>query len=154
MERGKTVRIADLDGLGSFAAEVSCRLRGGETIGLVGDLGAGKTAFVQMLARAMGITEAVRSPTFTLMQCYGVGEEYSRRTGIGELCHIDAYRLETADGLYAIGFGDYAGRKDAVTVIEWADRVEPVSRLGGYRRIGFGFGQDGSRILTVDPGLL
>ena len=149
---GKDVKVAikNLDDMERFANKVARKLRGGEILGLIGDLGAGKTAFVQALAKAMGISKKVRSPTFVLMQCFDTSKDYSTKFGINELCHADAYRLKTVDELFAIGFGEYIDREDAITVVEWVNRVESIGWLEDYREIKFVFGEGEERILTHD----
>lgn len=79
-------------------------------IALSGDLGAGKTHFVQGLAKGMGIDETVTSPTFTILNCY---------EGRLPLKHFDFYRLDTEDELYNIGWDEYS--TGGVTVAEWAN---------------------------------
>ena len=81
---------------------------------LQGEMGAGKTIFTKGLARAMGITELVTSPTFALENEYQTGKE--------KLFHFDAWRLEKSDELEALGFPDLIKNK-SVIVIEWAERV-------------------------------
>ncbi len=85
----------------------------GSVIGLSGDLGAGKTQLVKGLARGLGITARVHSPTFTLVNEYGGGRL--------RLFHLDLYRLETRAQIIAAGLEDYL-QPDGVTVIEWAER--------------------------------
>jgi len=89
------------------------RLRPGDVIALVGDLGAGKTTLTQALARGMGIAEPVTSPTFTLIQ------EYPGRV---PMFHVDPYRLESPEEMADLGFDEYFAR-NGVMVVEWADRV-------------------------------
>ena len=79
-------------------------------IALTGDLGAGKTHFVQGLAEGLGITGVVSSPTFNIMNYY---------EGTLPLKHFDFYRLDTEDDLYNIGWDEYS--IGGVTVVEWAD---------------------------------
>jgi tRNA threonylcarbamoyladenosine biosynthesis protein TsaE len=86
----------------------------GDVLALRGELGAGKTNLVQGLARGLGITEDVNSPTFIL-----ANEYYSGRL---PLYHIDAYRVENAEEADGFGLDDYLNG-DGVTVIEWAERV-------------------------------
>ena len=154
MEKNVEVTIKNLEEMEEFAINVAHQLQGGEILGLIGDLGAGKTAFVQLMAKAMGIRKGVRSPTFILMQCFNTSKDYSSKTGINELCHVDAYRLETADELFAIGFGEYAEREDAITAVEWADRVESIAWLEDYREIKFTFGKEEERVLICDARLV
>jgi tRNA threonylcarbamoyladenosine biosynthesis protein TsaE len=85
----------------------------GLVLGLSGDLGAGKTQLVKGLARGLGITRRVHSPTFALVNIYTGG----RLT----LFHLDLYRLETREQILAAGLEEYL-TPDGVTVIEWAER--------------------------------
>src|SRR5439155_6213698 len=85
----------------------------GLVLGLTGDLGAGKTQLVKGLARGLGITARVHSPTFTLVNEYGGGRL--------RLFHLDLYRLETREQIIAAGLEEYL-QPDGVTVIEWAER--------------------------------
>lgn len=85
----------------------------GLVIALSGDLGAGKTQLVKGLARGLGITARVHSPTFTLVNEY--------RGGRWRLFHLDLYRLETPAQIVAAGLEEYL-QPDGVAVIEWAER--------------------------------
>lgn len=103
------------------------RMRGGEVVALIGNLGAGKTTFAQAFAKALGVKERVQSPTFIFMHEHRL----RRRTGPGIFLHVDAYR-GGADELRHVGLEEYLGRPDTVVLIEWADRV---TRLLPKRRI-------------------
>ena len=83
------------------------------TLALEGELGSGKTCFVQGIAMALGILEAVTSPTFTL-----VNEYKGRRP----LVHIDLYRLRRPQDLFWIDFESYL-EADGITAVEWAERA-------------------------------
>ncbi len=146
----KTLKIKNLAALEKFAAAYAKTLRPDDIIGLVGDLGAGKTTFVQQLSKALGVKAPVRSPTFILMQVMPTSKAVAKRTGIANLCHIDAYRLENEDELFAIGFAEYAESDDSVIVIEWADRLPSVQWLEPYREIRFDFNGEGERVLTLN----
>ena len=89
-------------------------VKDGTVVAMYGDLGAGKTAFVRGMARGMGITERVSSPTFTI-----VNEYLGDRT----LIHFDMYRLGSADELFDIGWEDYIAR-GAVCAVEWSENGE------------------------------
>lgn len=106
---------------------------------LYGDLGAGKTALVRGMGRALG-TEDVMSPTFTIIHEYDT---------VPPLVHIDAYRLDGGEALLDIGFSDYLNAGNII-VVEWAELVEdvlPVERLN----IRITAAPDGIRELTLTP---
>jgi tRNA threonylcarbamoyladenosine biosynthesis protein TsaE len=126
-----------------FAVTFTKTLQGGEVLGLVGNLGAGKTAFVQGLAKGLGIKETVNSPTYILMKIY------KAKGKIKNLIHIDAYRLNDFSELINIGINDYLNQPDTIIVIEWADRVKGVKKQKKYKEIDFSFGKkDDQRIIT------
>lgn len=91
-------------------------LPAGTVIALHGDLGAGKTCFVQGLARGLDVTSPVHSPTFTLIN------EYRGRL---PLYHLDLYRLRGPQDALDIGIDQYLPG-DGITAIEWADRIESI----------------------------
>ena len=99
-------------------AELARRLAGvlrpGTVICLDGDLGAGKTLFVQNLAAGLGVQGEVTSPTFNLMNVYEDGRL--------PLVHFDLYRLEQEYELDEIGFYDYVENPDGLVLIEWAEK--------------------------------
>ncbi|MFY4730860.1 tRNA (adenosine(37)-N6)-threonylcarbamoyltransferase complex ATPase subunit type 1 TsaE [Nitrospira sp. BLG_2] len=97
----------------SFGYAIGRLLRGGEVLALIGELGAGKTAFVRGIGAGLGIPAAsVTSPTYLIVQ------EYQGRL---PLIHIDLYRLQNAQETESIGLSDYL-TGDAAVAIEWADR--------------------------------
>jgi tRNA threonylcarbamoyladenosine biosynthesis protein TsaE len=98
-----------------LAKKFSASLRGGEVVALYGDLGAGKTVFVRGLGAGLGVKDIVKSPTFVIMKCF-------KGTPLN-LCHIDAYRLQTGTELEDIGAMDFFGKSKTVTVVEWAERI-------------------------------
>lgn len=100
-------------------------LQGGDVICLEGELGTGKTCLVQGIGRGLGITSAIASPTFILINEYRLPNQRYK------LYHIDLYRIETIAEAYAIGLEDYF-YGDGICVIEWAERVRemlPKERL-------------------------
>ena len=86
----------------ALGARLANALDGGQVVAFTGDLGAGKTAFVSGMARALGVEERVTSPTFTIVNEYEGGRL--------PLFHFDMYRLGGADELFHIGWEDYLAR--------------------------------------------
>jgi len=113
-----------------LAYQIAHSLRGGEVIGLIGDLGAGKTTFTQFLAKALGVNKSVSSPTFNVIKIYSINEDKTvahfdkKYLGKKRLIHIDAYRLHSPDELVAMGIEEYFNDKNYITIIEWADKIK------------------------------
>jgi tRNA threonylcarbamoyladenosine biosynthesis protein TsaE len=131
----------------ALAARLQALLEPGDVILLGGELGAGKTAFVQGLARAMGIEGPVTSPTFTLVRSYdGAG-------GV-RLLHADVYRLDHLQEIVDLGLPellDEGALAGVVAAIEWGEAAAPVLASDYLEiRIGFGAGDD-DRVLSLTP---
>ena len=94
-------------------AEVGKQLLPGDVLAFYGDLGAGKTAFIRGVARGLGVTARVSSPTFTIVNEY---------PGPTPLFHFDMYRLGSSDELFEIGWEDYLAR-GGVCCVEWTENV-------------------------------
>ena len=111
----------------------------GDVVALYGELGAGKTCFVQGLVRGLGVAGHATSPTFVLVN------EYRGRLPVH---HVDAYRTSSLTELIDLGLLDLMGG-DGVTLIEWADRAEPLlpPRTVRVRLEGLG---DEPRAITID----
>src|SRR5262249_33137193 len=107
----------NLQATSELAGAIGRKLRGGEVIELVGDLGSGKTAFVRGLARGMGSKDAVRSPSFTLSNQYSTGQL--------TLHHFDFYRLQEP-GIMRDELAEIVNDPQAVVTVEWGDIVEDV----------------------------
>ena len=97
-----------------IAEVLAKRLKGGEVIVLDGDLGAGKTVFAKGLAKGLGITDIITSPTFTILNEYPSSPSFF---------HFDMYRIEDSSELIELGFDEYIGNPRIVCAIEWAQRV-------------------------------
>jgi len=106
----------------NFAKKISNNLTGGQVIGLIGNLGAGKTIFTKGLASGLNIKKNITSPTFVLMKVYPV----AKHRQIKFLVHIDAYRIKSTRDLIAIGASEYFNRPDTITIIEWADKIKKI----------------------------
>lgn len=89
----------------------------GDIICLTGDLGTGKTHISKGIAKGLGVTEHITSPTFTIVNEYDSGRL--------KLFHFDVYRVSDPDEIYAIGFDDYIF-SDGVSLIEWANYIEEI----------------------------
>lgn len=100
-----------------IGAELAQFLRPGDVITLDGDLGAGKTAFTRGLARGLGLSSPIASPTFTI-----VSEHLAEQEDRLSLYHFDVYRLSDADDFLDSGLDEYLYR-DGVSVLEWGEIV-------------------------------
>ena len=114
----------------------------GTVIAFTGDLGAGTTAFTRGLARGLGISERVTSPTFTIVNEYEGGRL--------PLFHFDMYRLESSEELFDIGWEDYL-RRGGVCAVEWSEKV--ADALVGALRVDIRRGEgERDRVITVAGG--
>lgn len=107
----------------AWAGAIGRRLRGGEIIELVGDLGSGKTTLTRGLVKGTGSTDRVASPTFTLRKEYHVPASSGRQ--LRTIVHVDLYRLPDA-GLMAHELADAMGDPTVCIVIEWASLVADI----------------------------
>ena len=108
-----------------LASKVAQRIREGTVVCLEGSLGAGKTLFVQSMARTLGVQGEVTSPTFNLMNIY---------EGFCPIVHFDLYRLNNEDELEDIGFYEYTDFPEGIVFIEWGEKF-PESLPDDYFRI-------------------
>jgi tRNA threonylcarbamoyladenosine biosynthesis protein TsaE len=117
----------------------------GLVIALSGDLGAGKTQLVRGIARGLGCTRRVHSPTFTLVNVYADGRL--------PLFHLDLYRLETLSQIHGAGVDEYL-QPDGVAVIEWAERIfehgPQSTEHGTVRRVNIEIVDDNTRRITYE----
>lgn len=136
MKTFQTINPEQTKNLGKLLAK---ELSGGEVICLSGDLGAGKTTFTQGLLNGIGAEGPYTSPTFAIMKEYQVQETRDKEQGTKEtrdkrqetefkiqnIYHIDAYRIKEKD-LLELGWKDFAGKKDCVVIVEWAERITSI----------------------------
>ncbi len=116
--------------LGRLLAE---ELRGGEIICLSGDLGAGKTTFTQGLLQGLKIKGPYTSPTFAILKEYRIKKRTNSKDSmthdscsmIHAVYHMDAYRIASKD-LLELGFKDFAGKENSITIIEWPEKVKKI----------------------------
>jgi len=110
----------------NLAKVLAMEIRGGEVICLSGDLGAGKTTFTQGLLEALGVEGPYTSPTFVVIKNYKSNFKFQiSNFKLKDIYHIDAYRIGEKD-LLELGWNDFAGKENCVTIVEWAERVEKI----------------------------
>ena len=121
----EAVRLEDL---GAFARKVleqlsltSVRDDKATVVALSGDLGAGKTTFTQALARELGVTDIVQSPTYVLMKNYDISK--NTLVPFSKLVHIDAYRLDAPEQFAALRPEQFLNDPRALVVVEWPERL-------------------------------
>lgn len=118
-------------------------LKRGDVVALYGDLGSGKTTFVQGLAKGLGIKQGIISPTFIIVRSY--------RLGVGSFYHIDLYRTESEKDIEGLGIEEIINNKNNIVVVEWAEKLKkylPKKRIDvnffyeneNKRRINFSLG--------------
>lgn len=120
---------------------LGARLGAGAVVALTGELGAGKTCFVQGLVRGLGVTSGATSPTFVLVN------EYRGRVPVH---HVDLYRTGSLTELLDIGLDEMLSG-DGVTVVEWAERAEPLVPADAVRVHIEGVGDEPRRITITAP---
>ena len=122
---------------------LAARLEPGDTVLVTGDLGAGKTRFIQGICVGLGIGEPVTSPTFTLVN------EYDGRLGRVRVAHFDLYRLDSPEAVLELGFDEYVDA--CVCLVEWGDKfpeIMPSDAIAVHIEIG-----DGThRVLEITGG--
>lgn len=130
------VTIKNLEALDQFSINFCTLLKPGVVVALDGDLGLGKTTFVKMCAKHLGIKETVDSPTFTILKSYENPLMH----------HIDAYRLEGTQDIFDIEDAIYD--EDAYIFVEWASFIEPMLPKNRVH-ITFSLGLNQIRLLTI-----
>ncbi len=129
-------RTFETDGPGQTARvgrQLATALEPGDTVLVAGDLGAGKTCFIQGICAGLGVGEPVTSPTFTLVN------EYDGQPGRVPVAHFDLYRLDSPDAVLELGFDEYADT--CVCLVEWGDRfpeIMPSDAITVHIEIGDG----------------
>jgi tRNA threonylcarbamoyladenosine biosynthesis protein TsaE len=108
-------RRVDEAALAALGGDLARRLRPPAVVGIAGDLGTGKTTLARAMARALGVTEPVTSPTFALVHRYA-------GTGV-TVFHVDGYRLRRPGEAADLGLDDAVAEPDSVILIEWPERL-------------------------------
>lgn len=136
-----THSAAETKRLGKILAEeiLKTKSEGALIIGMEGDLGSGKTSFIQGMAKGLGIKGKITSPTFVILKKYKIPKT------VRCLYHIDCYRVQ-ADDLIDLGFKEIAENPQNIIVIEWAERAKKI--LKNTPRIKFEhLGKDKRKII-------
>lgn len=136
MKQYKSFNVNDTE---KIAEEFAETLSGNEVLAMFGTLGMGKTAFVRGLARGLGNTSEISSPTFAIVHDYG---------GTPHLYHFDMYRISTWDDLYSTGFFDYLDMGGILTV-EWSENIENVLPDGYIKIVFEQTDNENERIITI-----
>jgi tRNA threonylcarbamoyladenosine biosynthesis protein TsaE len=127
----ETRQITTLDELAGIAQEVvsfCTQNEHAQVIALIGDLGAGKTAFTKELAKLLGIAYEITSPTFVIMKSY----EIPAHPFFKKLVHIDAYRIEADDEMRVLGFNEILSDPTNLVCIEWPEKIENLIPKDAY----------------------
>ena len=109
------IHIANEKDTEKLGEKIGQKVQPGTVIALIGDLGTGKTTLTKSIARGLGVTETVTSPTFNIIREY--------RSGRLPLYHFDVYRIGDPDEMFELGYEEYF-YGDGVCVVEWADIIE------------------------------
>ncbi len=123
--------IKNLEDWDTLAKKIALRLRPGTIITLSGPLGAGKTTFVQALARVLGSRQTPKSPTFSLVRVHRlVPKSGSTPSTPTRIVHVDAYRIEKSEDILPLGLDEALAEPGAILCIEWPEHL--ASWLAGH----------------------
>ena len=132
------------------ARALAAQLKRGDIVRLEGDLGAGKTTFVQSLAAALGAAGRVASPTFCIVREHPIGQSQDPAAP-SLLVHMDLYRLNSEEDVEAIGWDDYLSR-GAIMAVEWPDRAGSLIPNDAWRVVFTILEGEEKRRITIDKG--
>ena len=125
-----------------LASKIAAETPNGTVFALDGNLGAGKTVFASGFAAGLGITEPVSSPTFTIVQEY----PYAK----GMFFHLDLYRIDDPDAALAFGIDEFLYASDAISLVEWPERIDGLFPPGTVRVTIERTEQEETRKITVE----
>ncbi|MCK4454315.1 tRNA (adenosine(37)-N6)-threonylcarbamoyltransferase complex ATPase subunit type 1 TsaE [Candidatus Parcubacteria bacterium] len=148
MEKYQTFNSSQTKKLGQNLAKKILKLpqkKGALLIGLVGDLGAGKTTFLQGFAKGVGIKEKILSPTFVIMKKFQI---QNPKSNIQYLIHIDCYRIQKPEEILEIGFQEIISNPENIIAIEWSEKIEKILPKN-IIKIKFKFINKNTRKITV-----
>lgn len=132
----------------NIAKKIAANFTGGMVLGLIGNLGSGKTQFTKGVGEYFKIKKPINSPTFVLIKLYVVAQPAIIKT----LVHIDCYRLQNPQELLDLGFQEILANKDNLIIIEWADKIKDILPLKAVF-INFEYGKlpDTRKIIIQKP---
>ena len=125
-----------------LASKIAAETPNGTVFAMDGNLGAGKTVFASGFAAGLGITEPVSSPTFTIVQEY----PYAK----GMFFHLDLYRIDNPDAALAFGIDEFLYASDAISLVEWPERIDGLFPPGTIRVTIERTEQEETRKITVE----
>ena len=140
----KQYKTYSTDETKAVAAELAAQTPPGSVYSLHGDLGAGKTVFASGFARALGITEAVSSPTFTIVQ------EYPFERGM--FFHLDLYRIDDSRSALAFGVDEFLDDPGSIALVEWPERIADILPAEAVRIEIRHLSDSGREICVTRPG--
>lgn len=132
-----------------IATTLAKKIKGGEVLCFYGDLGAGKTTFIQAFAKALGVKENITSPTFVLMKKYPFSAKATKgKPHKMNFYHMDAYRLSDPQEALDLGLEEIWEEKENVIAIEWADKINDILP---WKKIDICFSHEGDekRKITI-----
>ncbi len=144
MQKSTTKNIEETQGLGqNFAREIlaSGIKKSAVVLALQGDLGAGKTTFLQGFAKGLGVREKINSPSFVILKRFGL-----RNKKFKNFYHIDCYRLKDEKDLEHFGFKEIIADPENIVAIEWSERIEKILPKG-KTVIEFNHLEEGKRVI-------
>lgn len=129
----------------NFGLTLAKKSTGGQIYSLIGDLGGGKTHFTKGFALGLDLKTQITSPSFILMKIYKIKHQQ-----VKYFCHVDVYRLKQPDEILEVGLEEYLGRKDTITVIEWANKIKNILAPYKQKILHFKFLDKNKRKITIN----
>lgn len=137
-----TIELHSIEQLNEVAQEVLKAIGNSNIVCFYGSMGAGKTTLIRAICQALGVTDVVTSPTFTLVNEYTNGSE-------NPVYHFDFYRITHLDEVYDFGYEEYFYNPQALCLIEWPELVEQILPQEGTAIVRIAVNPDGSRTIEV-----
>ncbi len=122
MNQGKNIVTNSYKETQKVGFDFAKNLKGGDVVALRGDLGSGKTTFVQGLAEGLGITKKIISPTFIIMRTYELKDHPTKKF----FYHVDLYRIESEQDVEGLGLIEIMQDPESIVVIEWPEKIENI----------------------------